>query len=165
MNDVLPKPFTKEGLITMLDKHLSHLKKHPAGSMSPMEPPPPQPLSAVSKRSMKLEESPATSPATTWHSPNHFSTGVSPASTHTDDHAYYGQGHYQQPIQPTPPLYNSAPGSAVGAPPPRPLQPQQPPRRNITDISGGPPEMGDAKRQHTYGPPQAHMGQPMQRPR
>lgn len=26
MNDVLPKPFTKEGLLNMLDKHLVHLK-------------------------------------------------------------------------------------------------------------------------------------------
>ena len=26
MNDILPKPFTKEGLLSMLDKHLTHLK-------------------------------------------------------------------------------------------------------------------------------------------
>ena len=26
MNDVLPKPFTKEGLLTVLEKHLGHLK-------------------------------------------------------------------------------------------------------------------------------------------
>ncbi|KLO14874.1 hypothetical protein SCHPADRAFT_871912 [Schizopora paradoxa] len=26
MNDILPKPFTKEGLLTMLERHLSHLK-------------------------------------------------------------------------------------------------------------------------------------------
>lgn len=161
MNDVLPKPFTKEGLITMLDKHLSHLKQNPAASMSPMEPPPP-PLSAVSKRSTKIEDSPGTSPATTanWHSPNpnHFSSGVSPASTHED--SYYVQGGY--PIQPTPPLYNSAPGTMVGAPQ-RPLQPQQPARRNISDISGG-PDMNDAKRQQMY-PPAAVMSQPNIQPR
>lgn len=152
MNDVLPKPFTKEGLITMLDKHLSHLKHNPAASMSPMEPPPP-PLSAVSKRSTKIEDSPGTSPSTAanWHSPNpnHFSSGVSPASTHGDEHGYYSQGGYGG-IQPTPPLYNSAPGTMVGAPQ-RPLHPQQPARRDISQISGGPGEMGDAKRQQMYG--------------
>jgi len=26
MNDILPKPFTKEGLLSMLEKHLTHLK-------------------------------------------------------------------------------------------------------------------------------------------
>ena len=160
MNDVLPKPFTKEGLISMLDKHLSHLKKNPAASMSPMDPPP-APLSAVSKRGTKLEDSPATSPATTWHSPGHFSSGVSPASTHPDE-SYYNQGGFPG-IQPTPPLYNSAPGTAVGAPQ-RPLQPQQPARRNISDISGGPSDMGDAKRQQMYMP-QAAMGQPGIQPR
>lgn len=29
MADILPKPFTKEGLLQLLEKHLSHLKKHP----------------------------------------------------------------------------------------------------------------------------------------
>lgn len=162
MNDVLPKPFTKEGLITMLDKHLSHLKKNAAASMSPMDPPL-APLSAGTKRSTKIEDSPATSPATTtnWHSPNHFSSGVSPASTHADDQGYYAQGY--QSIQPTPPLYNSAPGSAVGAPP-RPLQPQQPARRAISEISGGSAEMGDAKRQQTYASA-ANIGQSTIQPR
>lgn len=27
MNDVLPKPFTKEGLMAVLDRNLGHLKK------------------------------------------------------------------------------------------------------------------------------------------
>lgn len=154
----------------MLDKHLSHLKKNPAASMSPMDPPP-APLSAISKRSTKIEESPATSPATTtnWHSPNpnHFSAGVSPASTH-DDSGYYGQGYPgPQSIQHTPPLYNSGPGAPVGAPP-RQLQPQPAARRAISDISGGPTEMGDAKRHQMYAPAAA-MGQstiqPIPRPR
>ena len=37
MNDVLPKPFTKEGLLSMLEKHLSHLKKsmHPGSGLEP----------------------------------------------------------------------------------------------------------------------------------
>jgi osomolarity two-component system response regulator SKN7 len=29
MSDILPKPFTKEGLLQLLEKHLNHLKKHP----------------------------------------------------------------------------------------------------------------------------------------
>ena len=38
MNDVLPKPFTKEGLLHMLEKHLPHLKKpvsHMDGMVAP----------------------------------------------------------------------------------------------------------------------------------
>jgi osomolarity two-component system, response regulator SKN7 len=29
MTDILPKPFTKDGLLQLLEKHLNHLKKHP----------------------------------------------------------------------------------------------------------------------------------------
>ena len=160
MHDVLPKPFTKEGLITMLDKHLSHLKKHPQTSLSPMGAPPP-PTGVVSKRALKTEESPATSPATTnnWHSPHQFSSGVSPAGTPNDEAGFYGQGAFpgQQNLAPTPPLYNSAPGAAIGTPQ-RPLQPNPSPRRGISNVSGGQPEMGDAKRQQMYAP-SAAMGQ------
>lgn len=160
MNDVLPKPFTKEGLLNMLEKHLAHLKKHNQG-MEPMGAPP-APLSRAS-RSLKTEDSPATSPATnsnTWHSPSNLS-GVSPASNHPEDPHMYGlsQGAttYAPGMQP-PPMYQ-VPGQMGG--PPR--QQQPPPRRPINDISGGPGDLGpDMKRQHMYGPPQ--MGQPMPRP-
>ena len=161
MNDVLPKPFTKEGLMTMLDKHLSHLKKQSAG-MEPMAAPP-APLSAATKRSIKTDDSPAASPltASNWNSPHTFSAGVSPASTHPDDPYPYPHGPYavQSGLPPGPPLYSPVPG----APPNLPPHLQQPPlqRRPISDISGGPPEMGDAKRQQMY-PPAPPMHQTIQ---
>ena len=170
MNDVLPKPFTKEGLLAMLEKHLSHLKKQRAGidAMSA----PPAPLPAGPKRILKTEDSPATSPATVsnWNSPNNFSAGVSPASNQTDEQSIYSQGPYsvQPGYQPAPPMYAASPG---GAPPRQPPPPSQIHRRGISDISGGAAEMGgDAKRQQMY-PPAGSMGQgipqplqPMQRP-
>ncbi len=164
MNDVLPKPFTKEGLLNMLEKHLSHLKKHPP-SADPMGAPP-APIPRAS-RSLKTEDSPATSPATTanWHSPNNLS-GVSPAaSNHADEAGMYGMPSgattYSPGMQPGP-IYNMAPMGAPRHPPP---PPPPAPRRNINDISGGPVEYGgDAKRHQMYAPSQPPMGQPMPRP-
>ena len=166
MNDVLPKPFTKEGLLSMLEKHLSHLKNHPGGPMDPMGAPPP-PLSKAT-RSLKSEESPATSPATAsnWNSPNNFSA-TSPASQQADDAYSYGvQNHttpgsyHVQPGMPPPPVYTA--GGPMGAPPRQQIPPQ---RRAISDISGGPSEMGgDVKRQQMYPPAQPQPIQPMQRP-
>ena len=158
MNDVLPKPFTKEGLLSMLEKHLSHLKKTPHG-MDPMAAPPPPQL-ASAKPSMKSEDSPVTSPAavSNWNSPNNF-TGVSPVSNNAEDPHMYAvhnsaaQSHY--PVQPGmqhgAPMYNTSPGGPMGAPP-------QQHRRVISDISGGPVEMGDAKRP-------MYVGQRMPQPR
>lgn len=105
MNDVLPKPFTKEGLLNMLEKHLAHLKKptadlgisaHP-GSILPQ------------KRSLKSDDSPGTSPAggSSWTSPSNM-TGLSPQSTHHDD-------PYMQAVHNTagPPPYGLQPHIAV----------------------------------------------------
>jgi osomolarity two-component system, response regulator SKN7 len=151
MNDVLPKPFTKEGLLTMLEKHLSHLKRHPAGLE--VMPAPPHPKT---NRSLKSDESPATSPATAsnWNSPNNLS-GVSPSSNHPDE-SVYSAGPYpvQAGMQPAP-MY--APAPPMGAPP---RQPPPGQRRGIGDISGGGAEMGDVKRQQLY-PPQS-IPHPMQ---
>lgn len=159
MNDVLPKPFTKEGLLNMLEKHLSHLKKQPPG-MSPMGAPP-APMSRPA-RSLKTEDSPATSPATTsnWNSPNPMS-GVSPASNHAEEASIYGMSSgattYAPGMQPAP-MYNMAPMAAPRQPPP-------PLRRAINEISGGPGDYGnDVKRQQMYPPSQPPMGQPMPRP-
>jgi osomolarity two-component system, response regulator SKN7 len=59
MNDVLPKPFTKEGLLNMLEKHLQHLKKPLHGMDAMGVPQPVQPLAHTSaKQSMKDEDSP-----------------------------------------------------------------------------------------------------------
>lgn len=160
MNDVLPKPFTKEGLLNMLEKHLSHLKKG-AQPIDPMGAPP-APISRAS-RSLKTEDSPATSPATTnnWNSPNNMA-GVSPASNHPDEAAgMYGMSSgattYAPGMQPAP-MYNMGP---MGAP----RQPPPPQRRPINDISGGPDGYGgDVKRQQMYAPAQQPMGHPMPRP-
>lgn len=161
MNDVLPKPFTKEGLLSMLEKHLSHLKKH-SGGIDPMAAPPAPVVRP--NRSLKGEDSPATSPATTsnWNSPNPMS-GISPASNQADDAHFYGTPGPYTPhpahsvIQPAP-IYNAAGPMAA---PPRQLPPH---RRNISDISGGPAEMGpDVKRQQMYAPAPT-IGPPMPRP-
>lgn len=80
MNDVLPKPFTKEGLLNMLEKYLDHLKKVPEGlEMGPAT------ASTMAEstggHSLKEESSPGESPSTmsTWHSPGQF-TGMSPTT-------------------------------------------------------------------------------------
>ncbi|KAH0548542.1 hypothetical protein GP486_007914 [Trichoglossum hirsutum] len=62
MNDVLPKPFTKEGLLNLLEKHLSHLKEKPPAQTK-------------------------SSPAGSWHSPNQLA-GVSPTGTSIADESY-----------------------------------------------------------------------------
>jgi osomolarity two-component system, response regulator SKN7 len=167
MNDVLPKPFTKEGLLNMLEKHLAHLKKQPPG-MEQMAPPP---AIQTTKRGMKSEESPVTSPATgsTWNSPGNM-TGVSPAGSAHDDpylHAVHnsaGPSPYavQAPMGQQP-MYNASPGGAVVMGPrptvPAPPQPTQGHRRVISDISGGPSDAGgDAKRQQMYPPGAPQLG-------
>ncbi|KXL45066.1 MAG: hypothetical protein FE78DRAFT_80321 [Acidomyces sp. 'richmondensis'] len=169
MNDVLPKPFTKEGLLNMLEKHLSHLKKHTA-NMDPMGAPPPPPGALASaKRSMKSEDSPATSPATTnnWNSPNNL-TGVSPSgSNHQTEDAYMHTAHNNAqpgtyPMQPgIPPtqMYAASPSGPLRQQHGQPVPPQH--RRGISDISGGVAEMGgDVKRQQMYAPAPP-MGQPI----
>lgn len=167
MNDVLPKPFTKEGLLSMLEKHLGHLKKHP---QQPLEMNPPQ-AGVSAKRSYRSDDSPATSPATVsnWNSPGNI--GVSPAGGNTED-PYMHAVHNNAGPGPTPAPYVMPPQAGMAPPPvnapmyggaslppgglgPRP--PQQQHRRNISDISGGPPDMGDAKRQQLYGGPSPHM--------
>ncbi|KAK5124520.1 hypothetical protein LTR85_001737 [Meristemomyces frigidus] len=178
MNDVLPKPFTKEGLLNMLEKHLSHLKKQSPGMGAP---PPPSAMTSA-KRSMKSEDSPATSPATAsnWNSPGGLPIVSPSSSNHPDDpymqgmhtHAGPGPGPGPYPVQSpmTPaPMYHASPGGAMAAPPrglPGPPILQGPPpqhRRGISDISGGVPDMGgDAKRQHMYAPPPPGMQMPPQ---
>ncbi|KAK4999117.1 kinase-regulated stress-responsive transcription factor skn7 [Elasticomyces elasticus] len=173
MNDVLPKPFTKEGLLSMLEKHLAHLKKQPPGleHMVPQPPGPPQALAHTSaKASLKSEESPATSPATVsnWNSP----VGSSAA----DEYAHGHPGAYGIPPGSAmsqgagTPVYATSPSGPMGAPRP----PQPPPhRRQISEITGGPDDVTAAsKRQQIYGsaaaapPPMLHqpMGQSVQHP-
>lgn len=174
MNDVLPKPFTKEGLLHMLEKHLVHLKKpSPHGDAMPA----PQPVQVARQLILKEEDSPAKSPATVsnWNSPNQL-PGVSPVGSNMTDE--YAQGLQVQPphhpgaygvnsMQPGM-GYNTSPQIALQA---RQQQQQQqlPPgghRRQISDISGGDDMNNPAKRQQMYPPQMPPQINPMQpRPR
>ncbi|PQE14427.1 hypothetical protein CJF30_00007022 [Rutstroemia sp. NJR-2017a BBW] len=97
MNDVLPKPFTKEGMIKALEKHLSQYKKpvpqfsnsaqmpHPGGFVTPNQGHAPLGLSIgqlSAAQSIKDDPSPGKSPqtATSWHSPGQLQ-GASPVVT------------------------------------------------------------------------------------
>lgn len=160
MNDVLPKPFTKEGLLHMLEKHLAHLKKPIADVGNPSAPgmiPPSavqsMPSSAGRGPTLKDEGSPAKSPATTsnWNSPNQV-PGVSPVgSTNTDEYLTPGVagGHpaamYGIPQQPSM-------GYAAGGMPVQQRSTSGQHRRQISDISGGEDPQSAAKRQQMYAP-------------
>ncbi|KAF2195300.1 heat shock transcription factor 2 [Zopfia rhizophila CBS 207.26] len=147
MNDVLPKPFTKEGLMQMLEKHLAHLKK-PVPQMDGMVPP--QPL-ATTRQTMKEEESPSKSPATAsnWNSPNQI-PGVSPVGSNvTDEYMQAVQGH------PGPYAVNTMQGNIpYNTSPQMPMQARQQGghRRQISDISGGDDMNNPAKRQQINKP-------------
>ncbi|KAJ4375003.1 kinase-regulated stress-responsive transcription factor skn7 [Neocucurbitaria cava] len=172
MNDVLPKPFTKEGLLHMLEKHLVHLKKPLAGGEGMAAP---QPVQIARQLVLKEEDSPAKSPATVsnWNSPNQM-PGVSPVGSNVTDE--YAQAMQGQPVQHpgaygVNPMqanmgYNTSPQMQLQA---RQQQQQQPPaghRRQISDISGGDDLNNPAKRQQMYAPQMQQPMNPMQqRPR
>jgi osomolarity two-component system response regulator SKN7 len=176
MNDVLPKPFTKEGLLSMLEKHLGHLKKHPQQplDMNPVQASSLQ-ASAPAKRSYRSDDSPATSPATVsnWNSPGNI--GVSPASAQAEDpylhpaHNNGGPGHapYVMPPQagmPPPPV--QAPMYGGAQLPPGGLGPRPPVQQHRRGGIGPSPHM-----QHlTAAPGMPHLMHPqpghnMPRPR
>jgi osomolarity two-component system response regulator SKN7 len=178
MNDVLPKPFTKEGLLQMLEKHLVNMKKghNPMDPLGQGQAPAVQNVLASGRQSLKEEDSPQKSPATTsnWNSPNQV-PGVSPVgSSHTDE--YVGLVH------PHPAVYGMPAMAANGmgyAPQPSPLAPpplaqmqmqqaarqaQAGHRRQLSDISGGDDSQNAAKRQQTYMPSMQDMSQ-LSRPR
>jgi len=166
MNDVLPKPFTKEGLLQMLEKHLAHLKKpvaHMDGIVAP------QPLSSA-RQILKEEESPAKSPITAnWNSPNQM-TGVSPVGTVgssvTDEYmqaVHSNAATYAvNQVAPNMAAYNTSPQLAMQA------RQQAGHRRQISEISGGDDPNNHAKRQqqmYANPPLQSQPMHPMQRPR
>lgn len=168
MNDVLPKPFTKEGMLRSLEKHLPQFKKnalyppttqvpHPAGFATPgpgQQPPLGLNIGQLSAaQSLKGENSPGKSPAAapSWHSPNQM-TGASPINA---------PGNYmqQQPLgdnrqytmTPTHPHAQSGfpapPNQGMAAPRPGPH------RRVMSDMTGGPDDHPE-KRQRMYPPSQ-----------
>ena len=142
MNDVLPKPFTKEGLLNMLEKHLGHLKHMPDG-LETMAPHQGSSLPQSSTtQSLKDESSPTQSPSTisNWQSPGQF-PGISPTQATTPHlfmhpmHAGYSQ---EQNAAQFPP-----PHTPLGAP----RQMQH--RRQISEI-GGDDISSDSKRQRMF---------------
>lgn len=183
MNDVLPKPFTKEGLLTMLEKHLAHLKKgHPGASL---EGPPSlptgvssvsvgggaplaqQPKPASSRQSLKDETSPGASPATVstnWNSPMQ-PAGMSPVANNamSPDEYMNAVNSGRVPYPAYQGMENQMGAVPVPGAPGQFATPRAPQagaqRRGIDQISGGPMVNGDVKRQQTYAqvPP---MGQP-----
>lgn len=178
MNDVLPKPFTKEGLLAMLEKHLAHLKKG-AHNLDPMAVPQVQALANSSTRaSLKDEDSPGKSPATTsnWASPGQI-PGVSPVGS-DENYIHAVQGHpgafgIPNNLSNQMPQYQTSPqaGIQIGTGRTPQTAGQTAHRRQISDISGG-EDLTTPKRQHIYGQPgmpqppmQPQPLNPMQRPR
>ena len=80
MNDVLPKPFTRQSLLSMLEKHLVHLKSLTPGMEAPQSATTSSITQNSTTQSVKDESSPGQSPSTSmnnWQSPSQFQ-GVSP---------------------------------------------------------------------------------------
>ncbi|CAO1602759.1 kinase-regulated stress-responsive transcription factor skn7 [Xanthoria calcicola] len=159
MNDVLPKPFTKEGLLGMLEKHLGHLKKIPNG-LDSMGPHSAQSISQTSAaQSLKDANSPNQSPSTisNWHSPGTFQ-GISPTTA--------GANPFMQPMHPAA-GYPMDQSQLQFQQPHTPLAaPRQPPhRRQISDMSGGDELNNEAKRQRLFAQQNAMAMSQMQRPR
>lgn len=82
MNDILAKPFTKDGMVKIVKKYCAHMLKNPEahaheiesnGTPAPFSAAPSAstPTFAISNSNMKLETTPINSPATSssWHSP------------------------------------------------------------------------------------------------
>lgn len=148
MNDVLPKPFTKEGLLTMLEKHLGHLKSQKDGDNI-------QPSSATHaqpRAGLKEETSSTKSPGgSTWQSPNQM-PGVSPTGHALNDeymNALRGNAAYglNGGMPPEGMGYHGAGASSMSAPR------QGAHRRQISDISSEEEVGGDAKRARVFAPP------------
>jgi osomolarity two-component system, response regulator SKN7 len=164
MNDVLPKPFTKEGMLRTLEKHLAHFKRDYV---------PPQHAQHQDQfgnpnlninmshipatHSLKEEPSPAKSgspSASSWNSPNTMGTSPTQQSNQgyvqmqssqgtqymmTPTHGNVGGGYQTQPPAPA----MSGPGGRSGGH-----------RRGISEI-GVNPEEEPEKRQRMFPPPQS----------
>ncbi|KAF2670735.1 response regulator [Microthyrium microscopicum] len=171
MNDILPKPFTKEGLLQVLEKHLFHLRK-PEGLHALSNPSPAAPVTAMTlprPGGLKEEDSPQKSPATisSWtNSPSHTTLqGMSPITVGTSVGTSVGSVAHDE--------YTHMAGmpSPYGIPHPGhpsampqlgpngvPYTPTGPPRRHIDQISGGEDINMAAKRQQIYGAPPMNLG-------
>ena len=153
-------------MLRALEKHLPQFKKnapyppqqqpqmpHPSGFATPNAPQPPLGLQIgqlSATQSLKDENSPGKSPATSWHSPNQI-PGPSPINP---------QGGYMQQSLGDNRQYNMTP-THPHAQSPYPPPPGQgmitprtaPHRRVMSDMSGGPTDDHPEKRQRMYPPP------------
>lgn len=157
MRDVLAKPFTKEGMIGKLRRHLAGmLRNPPEGIMDPMYPnggsAPPQPPGPYSNQGMgmaplsatssgpvaKFDTTPIQSPATSssWHSPSQL---PHPSPTIAQEHGgYLAAGSGSQIVL--------TPGGTQKPQYPGSMMPQMTTSQRMP--LDGPPE----KRQRLYGP-------------
>jgi len=156
MNDVLPKPFTKDGMLRALEKHLPQFKKNAqfpnSGPMAPagfVTPSPHVPLglnmSQLSATPGMKEDPSRKSPATpsSWQSPNQL-PGTSPINPPGGYLQQQTNGAYT--LTPTHPQF---PPQTPAITTPR-DNPQQH-RRVVSDMSGGPDDHPE-KRQRMYAP-------------
>lgn len=162
MNDVLPKPFTKEGMLRTLEKHLFQFKKGyinpssgqhtgvfaaPNSSSAPMS----LNMTLSNSHSLKDESSPGRSPASSWHSPGQV--GQSPVTSNSGTFLPSMSGGGSYPLTPTHQHGSFAP---VNAPMPGSRPPQ---RRVVSDMSDiANQEDHPEKRQRMY-PPQTGYSQ------
>ncbi len=171
MNDVLAKPFTKDGMIRILRKHVTHLLKNPpppgssgddmmAGTPQAGHPGPAAgyasttmsmasiggpPSVATSSSTVKYETTPIQSPATStsWHSPSQLQQ----TSPHMDGGGFLASAvNGGQALAITPggtqrPTFPGGPAPPMG----------NPPIRGLPDGMGG--DDRPEKRQRLYGPP------------
>jgi hypothetical protein len=155
MTDILPKPFTKDGLLQLLEKHLNHLKKHPNPTLDHIKDEDPHThhmsLHSPQKASQHTPSSTwtTTSPqpsASSASGANMQQTGLSPATDiTTSEHHYplsassmYASSAAQAAMNP-----NGLPYVPQQAPPPPPQVGQRRP------LDMGEADMGPAaKRQH-----------------
>ena len=146
MNDVLAKPFTKEGLLNMLEKHLGHLKKIPDGMEHVPQHPGISHIQTSAVQSTKEETSPHPSPSAmgNWQSPTQFN-GISPTNSLPSQ-------QFATPMAP-PGAYGMDTSPMQYHPPQTPLSAparQQHHRRRISDMPEGDDLMNDSKRQRIY---------------
>ncbi len=152
MNDVLPKPFTKEGMLRALEKSLARFKKSyvsPPSNLQTMNPSMNLNMAHMSaSQSLKDEQSPGRSPSTSWQSPNNMSGG-SPSTVSTGGYSHNMSGGYTMTTpthtQPQGPgSYQAPPMSAARAAP-----------RRVSDILPDGADDRPDKRQRMFPPPQS----------
>ena len=115
MNDVLPKPFTKEGLLSMLEHQLAHLTRNKAPNQAQQGPIPPHLNFTNPQHGMHTEQNLPEAPATA----NSLKYSVSPAPSKSPVTAgMYGPGRSpmaeEVAAQGQPPGGMEDPGGYVG---------------------------------------------------